>query len=280
VGNEGLKIVKDVGTGLGAAANLAREGKTDQAVGKVLETAAKAYVQAVSLPYMEGISTVRDAAWAVAGAVAGRDLTEEEKAFARNIFGDKIDLSSVRIFKPIPGARASVAGNSILLGEDPLKDPVTFAHELTHIYQDQNPRELGSRGATREMICSYCSWSHVSVKDFRPKYQKESQYRTRIDENTNWSDLGAEQQAKVIEHWYTQENPETHPKYKEQVEKYKNEGKSEESAKTKALQWIQTNYGLNGTENAYARLLKQAGMFPGDPKVQAAPSSRYSGNAW
>jgi hypothetical protein len=270
VGNEGLKIVKDVGTGLGAAANLAREGKTDQAVGKVLETAAKAYVQAVSLPVMEGISTVRDAGWAVAGAVAGRNLTEEEKAFARNIFGDKIDLSSVRIFKPIPGARASVAGNSILLGEDPLKIPVTFAHELTHIYQDQNPRELGSRGATREMICSYCSWSHISVKDFKapekadrrtnadpeessdksPKHQAESQYKGRLNSDSNWSDLGAEQQAMVVQNWYSRQNG------------------------------YVPNSDFNASDADYARVLKQAGLFPNDPIVQAAPSSKFSGNAW
>jgi len=157
-----------------------------------------------------------------------------------------------------------------MLGEDPLKDPVTFAHELTHIYQDQNPRELGTRGATREMICSYCSWSHISVKDLKapkkedrrtnsateessdksPKYQAESQYRGRLNSNSNWSDLGAEQQAMVVQNWYSLRNE------------------------------YEPDSDFNASDADYARVLKQAGLFPNDPIVQAAPSSKFSGNAW
>ena len=157
-----------------------------------------------------------------------------------------------------------------MFGEDPLKDRETFAHELTHIYQDQNPRELGTRGATREMICSYCSWSHISVKDFKapekenrrtnadpvqssdksPKHQAESQYNGRLNSDSNWSDLGAEQQAMVVQNWYSRRNG------------------------------FVPDSDFNASDADYARVLKQAGLFPDDPTVQAAPSKKYSGNAW
>jgi hypothetical protein len=254
--NESAKVAKDFAAGVKDAGEIAKDGKTDQAVGKLLETVTKGVVQSAAVPIIETVAVVRDVAWAAITAASGRNLSQQEKDFVHKIFGDKIDLSTVRI-TVIKGARASVAGNSIILGEEPLESPesrLTFAHEMTHIYQDQNPRELGTRGATREMICSYCSWSHISVKDFKagktPENQAETQYKVKLDKNSNWSDLGVEQQAMVVQKWQT---------------------------------WRDGYLPEDGFEDSIpdvTRVLKQAGLFPNDSEIQAAPSSKYRGNAW
>jgi hypothetical protein len=249
--NEGTKIAKDFISGLEDAGRLARQGKEDQALGKIFETTGKAVVQSVALPALESVSIIRDVAYAAATALGGRNLTEEEKKFVHEIFGDKINLTNVRITifggktKELFNGRASVAGNSIVAFEEPLsslESRMTFAHEMTHIYQDQNPSEYGTRGATREMICSYCSWSNLSVEDIKAKRrqinQRETQYNLNLDENSTWSELNAEQQGRVVELWQ---------EHRELVSKQ-----------------ISSNPDPN-----LARLLKQAGFFSADPNMQA-----------
>lgn len=253
--HEVTKIPKDFYSGLKDAGRLVKQGKEDQAFAKVLETTGKAIVQTAVLPVMEGVSVIRDVGYAATAALAGRSLTKEEKQFVHGIFGDKIDLTNVRITifggktKELFKGRASVAGNNIWAFEDPLNSDISrkiFAHEMTHIYQDQNPSESGTRGATREMICSYCSWSNLSVEDIKAKrrriYQKETQYKLNLDKNSTWSALGAEQQGEVVQRW------------QEYLE----------------LPWYEREMPENKPDPNVARLLKQAGFFKGDPEIQAA----------
>ena len=85
-----------------------------------------------------------------------------------------------------------VAGRTIFMPELDLDDSFSrrrFAHELTHVHQDQQlPHHLGTQKATGELL----SWMWGAGVEGSP-------YDVELDARSNWRELGAEQQAQVVE---------------------------------------------------------------------------------
>jgi hypothetical protein len=173
------------------------KGQLDQAfVGLFLATV-RVFEDAVVAVAAIVVNFLNDAILGVLGGfLFGRPLNADERAVARRVFGDKINITLVRIvdaFNPLdklinPGM---VSANVIYMTDTDMSDPETralLAHELTHIYQDQNDLLPGTTTATREQIAKIL--------------YKHNPYDLELTADTNWLDLGAEAQGKLVERYY------------------------------------------------------------------------------
>ena len=137
---------------------------------------------------------VEKAGW---GGWRKRGLTEAEKALARRVFGDKIELDTVRfVASPKPFDRAFVAGRwfgrdwivwpGARLADDyataKLSSRATFIHELVHVWQAQQGVNL--------------AWAKIRAGDGADAYGYVP------DVNCRWAGLNIEQQASIVEHAY------------------------------------------------------------------------------
>jgi len=126
-----------------------------------------------------------------------RSLTEAEKAMARRVFGDQIELDTVRfIGSPRPFDRAFVAGRwlgrdwivwpNTTLADDyatqKLSRRATFIHELVHVWQAQQGVNL-------------------AIAKIRAGDDAKA-YAYPVDASCVWTALNIEQQASLIEHAY------------------------------------------------------------------------------
>lgn len=140
----------------------------------------------------EATESSRKAGW---GGWRKRSLTGAEKALARRVFGDHIELDTVRfIASPKPFNRAFVAGRWFgrdwivwpgeRLAEDysaaELSSRATFIHELVHVWQAQQGVNL--------------AWAKIRAGDSADAYGYVP------DDNCRWGGLNIEQQAMVVEH--------------------------------------------------------------------------------
>jgi hypothetical protein len=79
--------------------------------------------------------------------LAGRRLTEAERALAWEMFGERLDADRIRLFALPLWPRAFVPGPSLIawpargalvdFGQAPARIQATFVHELTHVWQAQ-----------------------------------------------------------------------------------------------------------------------------------------------
>lgn len=125
-----------------------------------------------------------------------RGLTDREKTLARRVFGDHIELDTVRfVGSPKPFDRAFVAGRWFgrdwivwpreTLAEDftlekRLSRRATFIHELVHVWQAQQGVNLA--------IAKIRAGDSADAYGYVP------------DDNCRWAGLNIEQQAMVVEH--------------------------------------------------------------------------------
>lgn len=124
-----------------------------------------------------------------------RSLTDGEKRLARRVFGDRLELDTVRfIGSPKPFDRAFVAGRwfgrdwivwpNATLADDyttqKLSRRATFIHELVHVWQAQQGVNL--------------AWAKIRAGDDADAYGYVP------DEHCEWGGLNIEQQAMVVEH--------------------------------------------------------------------------------
>lgn len=124
-----------------------------------------------------------------------RVLTVAEQALAEPVFGDSVNLASVRLLSsPWPFDRAFVAGR--WFGRDwivwpgrtlprdiaaaPLRLQAIFIHELTHVWQAQQGVNLLT--------------GKLKAGD------RTSSYDYPLGMDCAWGDLNIEQQAMVVEH--------------------------------------------------------------------------------
>lgn len=146
------------------------------------------------------MSRERDISVAKPGNVRGwrkRRLTDTEKSLAVKVFGNHLELDSVRfIGSPKPFDRAFVAGrwfgrdwivwpNSTLADDyttQKLSRRATFIHELVHVWQAQQGVNLAV--------------AKIRAGD------GERAYAYPADETCVWAGLNIEQQAMVVEHAY------------------------------------------------------------------------------
>jgi hypothetical protein len=119
-----------------------------------------------------------------------RRLTEAERAFGREMFGEALDAARVRIL-PIPvWNRAFVAGPSLIVwpaawlpddfGAAPVALQATLVHELTHVWQAQHGVRL--------------LMAKVKAGD------SPAAYAYRLTPDLDFLALNIEQQAMVVEH--------------------------------------------------------------------------------
>ncbi|WP_166831545.1 PPC domain-containing protein [Thalassoroseus pseudoceratinae] len=135
------------------------------------------------------VDSVIDTGSEFVGLFYGRKLTAAEQEAAKSIFHDQLPpLDEIRVVEtPFEGA-GMVGGLVIFIGsEDPLQDLPLFAHELTHIYQDHHPQLSGTLGATKEQIHSLAGGPDP--------------YEYQLTPDTDWYELGMEQQAEIVETW-------------------------------------------------------------------------------
>jgi hypothetical protein len=132
-----------------------------------------------------------------------REVTPQEQALSRGVFGDTIDFSRVRLtnFVGLSGRRfvAPTFDGTILvnLGEPCLREPTTyknprypvpgqlFIHELTHVWQLQH-RRLDD------------GWSPVWLCEriVDPDYEPDAR-------PIPWDKHGVEKQATIVDRWYS-----------------------------------------------------------------------------
>lgn len=123
----------------------------------------------------------------------GRKLTAEETALLKNVYGDTIDLSRIRIKEGDAGLftlpnRPFAHGDTLYIPKDwlPMSDAL-LVHEAAHVWQHQN-------GGTDYM--SEALWA----QQFGEGYDISK----ALAENRPWSALNPEQQAEILEKSFEQ----------------------------------------------------------------------------
>jgi type VI secretion system secreted protein VgrG len=134
--------------------------------------------------------------------IIGRPLTNNEKALARSVFGDKIDYSGIKIFFRPYGfllgskTRSMSPNGNIYFGtqykdlNDMCQSPQSralFIHEMTHVWQYQNDKFFQAKGL---------------VFVLRNAFNYDRTYKYELDKIKNFKSLNIEQQASLIEHYY------------------------------------------------------------------------------
>ena len=130
--------------------------------------------------------------------IGSRGLTKEELLLARQVFGNEIQYSRVRIVERAFWGVETEKTNRVMapegniyfpkrgkryrenFGLESLKDKALFIHEMTHIWQSHNNLP-----------------TYVSIVGM---FQRT--YKYNLTEDTDFYSLGIEQQASVIEHFY------------------------------------------------------------------------------
>ncbi len=113
----------------------------------------------------------------------GARLTSDQKKLAKEIFGDSIDLTRVRVrtgaLPGMGGAAAMVLGNTVIVDPKYALKGGLLAHELTHVWQYQT---TGSKYLSNATV-------HRS-------------YRVKIVRGRPIGEYNAEQQATIVENYY------------------------------------------------------------------------------
>lgn len=141
------------------------------------------------LPPLEALATQ------FAGALShgARGLTAEERADARAVFGDTIDLDSISVVRASIANAPTTLGNTIRIGIEGELDRITLIHELAHVWQYQ------TQGTA---YISDSAWHQVGA--LLATGSRRAAYHLTEDDLSARSihDLSAEKQAVVIECWF------------------------------------------------------------------------------
>jgi len=169
----------------------------NQAVQRLLETER---VQRDPIDPAVGIrspfaETLFNQASIVQAAIAGRELTGDERALARPTFGTSLDLSRVRIIESDVLAGTTV-GNNIRLHEgfdiSNAADAQLLIHELTHVWQYQHDGT------------DYISESlHTQIIGHLRTGNRNAAYDYVADASRSFFDFTPEQQAFIVENHFT-----------------------------------------------------------------------------
>ena len=182
-----FKFVERV-TGAGTAI---KSSKLDQGLAKLVESVVLLArdVSGVALATFVNLA-VDVVAGTIGGLFLGRPLSRAERDFAHAIFHDKINLTFVQIVI-LRGANGLTAANTIYVPSLDLSnvdDRARFAHELTHVYQDQTSFDPATLHATLEFL------NHYYGSGTNP-------YSVTLTAESTWTALGVEQQAQVVQNF-------------------------------------------------------------------------------
>jgi hypothetical protein len=153
-----------------------------------------------------GISAIQTA---IGVETPGRSLTEAETAELKKVYGDKVDLSQIRIKENDIGLNNLMAphtvGNTIYIPKGWLPDPSSanyqqqrnelLVHETAHTWQYQN-------GGTDYLGSSI--WNQLKGAISGGSRDAAYQYDEPIKAGKSWTELNPEQQAHLIENAYVQ----------------------------------------------------------------------------
>ena len=190
---KGLQVLGHFFDRIQTFGELLKDHKYDQAMGKLAEAVVDLVRDLVSTIAATLINAVVDVVPGILGGLLlGRPLTQEEKDFAHGIFGGEINLTLVRVavvhWESVSGLTAA---NVIYVRDDNLsawETKGTYAHELTHVWQDQQFDSPGTVTAAQEHLNHWFGDHH-------------NPYKVELGPNTSWSDLGVEEQAQVVQNW-------------------------------------------------------------------------------
>lgn len=176
---------------MGTFAELIKEGKVDQAVAELFKAVVYLARDTVALVLATVLNLVVDVvAGALGGLLLARPMSQAERDFVHSIFGGAINLSSVRI-AVLGGASGLRAADIVYVSGDDLSDAFTrglYAHEFTHVYQDQHLGDPATLVAAGEFL------NHHFGSGRDP-------YKVTLAASSHWNDLGVEQQAQVVQNW-------------------------------------------------------------------------------
>jgi len=178
----------------------------------------------------------------IGGSLFGSPMNEEEVRFARSIFGQRIRLNHVRIVETGWEGRGMASGGAIYIDHRDLKSVstrATFAHELTHQFQDSQWARAyrGTLRATWQAFQHMSKWKNV--------------YRLDLPNMREWHRLEPESQAVVVEAWI---------EYRGLME---SENEDERNTLAFYLDWRNVNVRDESHIARLDELLQQAGLFRG-----------------
>jgi uncharacterized protein YaiE (UPF0345 family) len=206
-----FEIIRDIDAFVGrvtAIGNLLKSGKIDVAIADLVTAVVLLARDIVGTVLAAFVNLVVDFyAGIIGGFLFARPLTQQEKDFACTIFHGYINLTYVQVVV-IPGVPGITTANTIYLpGLDLSKVSyrARFAHELTHVYQDQTLTQPGTLHAAGEFFT-------VPVG---------SQYDVKLHQGSTWSSLGVEAQAQLVENWQQYKDGDTDAVPADQVTYYK-----------------------------------------------------------
>jgi len=186
-----LRVIDKFADRVQAAGELLKSGKLDQGIGRLCQAAVLLARDLVAVALATILNLLVDA---VAGVIGGlflsRALTSAEQDFGNSIFHARINLTFVRV-AIVHGSTGLTAANVVYVPSLDLAAPTdrsVFAHELTHVYQDQSTFDPATLHAADEFLNHYLG----SGRD---------PYSVTLSSQSSWSQLGVEQQARVVENW-------------------------------------------------------------------------------
>lgn len=154
----------------------------------------------------------------------GRALTTGEKNLAREMFGNEINYTKVRIYDQKlfskQGDTMAIAPNgSIYFAPKVFKRDFSlasntskhfFIHEMTHVWQYQNGQAVVARGIITQMLIEEPSKAIRKVADKLsiepPKALVKGIYSYKLDQRKILLDYGLEQQASIVADYWALKN--------------------------------------------------------------------------
>ena len=166
---------------------LLKNHKYDQALGQLAKAVGFIVRDIVATTAATIVNAVVDVIPGILGGLLlGRPMTQAEKDLAHRIFGNQINLTLVRVMVVRWGSGLTAA-NVIKVEDDNLARAEIrgeYAHELTHVFQDQQFDSPGTVKAAQEHLNHWVGDHH-------------NPYKIELKLETNWSDLGVEEQAQI-----------------------------------------------------------------------------------
>ena len=131
-----------------------------------------------------------------------RPLSEAERRHAKDMFQDSLDLEPIRIVTTALAAAPTTLGDYIRTS-GPMST-ATLIHELTHVWQYQH----GGSGYISDSLCrQVAAWAATGSRD--AAYDLTDVIRA----GKPFSDYTAEQQAMIVETYYSDEDKRADPVY-------------------------------------------------------------------
>ncbi len=138
-----------------------------------------------------------------AGGGASSKLTDSEKTIARGVYGDAIELESVRVvYAPSPTGYPMTWGDTIRMPPNRSLSTGTLIHELAHVWQYQT---RGTSYISDSMLKQTCA--------VLTGHDRDKAYEYAITDGKSLLEYSAEQQAEIIEDYAVSKTKHADPRY-------------------------------------------------------------------